>query len=276
VYYKAEIAGYSETGFAVLRNAFDPSLVDSVFCEVCDVFRPILQCHDFESSVISGAKFDTALEELFCRDVSAYLSAAKATQAAPGLHALGSSRIMIELVRSFGLAQPLIAVRPVVHILSDSLRVRGGYHRTPPHQDWRSVQGSLDSLVVWLPLVSVGRGFGPIEVIPGSHLQGLLDTRPDPFGNVVDPSLIDDEHFVPVEAEPGDAVVFSMFTVHRTSKKQRSGIRWAASFRYNNADAPEYAAHGYPNPFVYKSQDHLMIDGFPTPGEVRAAFQKLG
>lgn len=273
--YKTEIAGYREAGYAVLKNAFDASLVDSIFCEVCDVFRPILEFHGISSSEPTGAKFDAALEELFRRDMTAYLSAAKATQSAPGLHSFGAGHMILELVRSFGLAQPLIAVRPVVHILSDSLRVDGGYHRTPPHQDWRSVQGSLDSLVVWLPLVAVDRRFGAIEVIPGSHLEGLLETRRDPFGNVVELSSVDNERFVPVEVEPGDAVVFSMFTVHRTGSEQRSGIRWAVSFRYNNAAAPDYAAHSYPNPFGYKSQDDLLIDGFPTPDDVRAVFSKL-
>ena len=273
--YEAEISGYSETGFAILKNAFEASMVDSILCEVCDVFRPILKCHGISSSESVGAEFGVALEELFRQDMSAYLSAAKATQSVPGLHAFGAGHEMIELVRQFGLAQPLIAVRPVVHILSDFLRVSEGYHRTPPHQDWRSVQGSLDSIVVWLPLVAVNRDFGAIEVIPGSHLEGLLETRRDRFGNVVKESLVDNERFVPVEAEPGDTVVFSMFTVHRTGKEQRSGIRWASSFRYNNAANPDYAAHGYPNPFNYNSQDDLLIDGFPKPCDVRAVFSML-
>ncbi|MEE2688339.1 MAG: phytanoyl-CoA dioxygenase family protein [Pseudomonadota bacterium] len=275
MFYKTQVERYREMGFAVLKNAFEPTLVESVFNEVCDVFRPILKYHGIVSPEIIGDEFEDALAKLFCQDMSAYLSTAKAVQLTPGLHALGAHPTMINLVRSFGIAQPLIAVRPVVHILSDKLRVNQGYHRTPPHQDWRSVQGSLDSLVVWLPLVSINRGFGAMEVIPGSHLEGLLETRRDPFGNVIDASLIDGKRFVPVEVDPGDAIVFSMFTVHRTGTEQRSGIRWAASFRYNNAAAPDYVSHGYPDPFIYKSQDELLIDGFPTLEEVRATFLKL-
>jgi hypothetical protein len=43
--------------------------------------------------------------------------------------------------------------------------------------------------------------------------------------------------------------------------------------RYNNAAAPDFADHGYPNPFVYKSQDDLLFDEFPSPEAVRGIFK---
>lgn len=272
--YETEIEQYRTNGFAVLKGAFDGAVLEGVLRDIRDIFVPILRQHGIEVPEADDAAFDGALEALFLQDMQAYLSAAKATQSSPALHALGAGGQMIALVRSFGLRQPLIAVRPVVHIVSDALRVPGGYHRTPAHQDWRSVQGSLDALVVWLPLVPVDREFGVLEVVPGSHLNGLFETRSDPFGNVLENAAIDEKRFVPVEVVPGDAVVFSMFTVHRTGAEQRAGIRWAASFRYNNAASPDFARHGYPNPFVYKSQDELLFDGYPSPEEVRDVFGK--
>jgi ectoine hydroxylase-related dioxygenase (phytanoyl-CoA dioxygenase family) len=124
-----------------------------------------------------------------------------------------------------------------------------------------------------LPLVSVDRGFGALEIIPGSHLGGLLPTHRASFGNVIDEISIDSNGFVPVESNPGDAVVFSMFSVHRTGAEQRSGIRWSVSLRYNNAAALDFADHGYPNPFVYQSQDELIFEGFPSPADVRDVFK---
>ena len=272
--YETKFAEYCKNGFAILRGAFDGVVVEQVLRETREVFQPVLCQYGIDAPDADGTAFDGALEELFRRNMPAYLSAAKATQSALALHALGVCHEMIELVRSFGIAQPLIAVRPVVHIVSDALQVPGGYHRTPAHQDWRSVQGSLDALVVWLPLVPVDRQFGALEVVPGSHLDGLHKTRIDPFGNVLDDTTIEEARFVPVEVVPGDAVVFSMFTVHRTGAKQRRGVRWAASFRYNNAASPEYAAKGYPSPFVYKSQDEILFDRSPASEDVRAIFAK--
>ncbi|MGB0553424.1 MAG: phytanoyl-CoA dioxygenase family protein [Alphaproteobacteria bacterium] len=271
--FKKEVDAYRREGFAVLKDVIPQIRVDALRAEVEDIFRPILRKHAIDGAKAKGQHFEDALISLFSQNLSEYLAAAKATQFSPGLHALGASEPIIEIVRAFGIAQPLIAVRPVTHILSESLKVPGGYHRTPPHQDWRSVQGSLDAIVVWLPLVSVDRGFGALEVIPGSHLRGLLPTCRDSFGNVIDEKDVDLNGFIPVEVEPGDAVVFSMFTVHRTGAEQRAGIRWAVSLRYNNAAAPDFADHGYPDPFVYKPQDDLLFDEFPSPEAVRQIFK---
>jgi phytanoyl-CoA hydroxylase len=273
VAFEKEAEAYRQEGFAVLKDIIPRKRIDALLAEFRNIFRPILRHHDIEGADADGELFEAALVSLFTQNMSEFLAVAKATQSSPALHALGASEPIIDIARRFGIVQPLIAVHPVTHILSESLKVPGGYHRTPPHQDWRSVQGSLDAIVIWLPLVSVDRGFGTLEIIPGSHLGGLLPTHRDPFGNVIDEMSIDRNGFVTVEAEPGDAVVFSMFTVHRTGAEQRPGIRWAVSLRYNNAAAPDFAAHGYPNPFVCKSQDELLFEGFPSPAAVRGVFK---
>ena len=263
------ISDYREHGYVVLKEAINPSIIAAIKDEIQSIFMPLIQRHQI---TLAGSDFDSALVELFRRDMVGFLGAARATQLSPKLHNLGSGEMMIGLVKKFGLTQPVIAVRPVVHIVSDELQVPDGYHRTPAHQDWRSVQGSVDALVVWLPLVKVTAEFGALEVWPGSHRRGLLETRPDPFGNVVVDSQLEGCEFIPVSVDPGDAVAFSMFTVHRTGKEQSPGIRWAISLRYNNAAAPDYIEHGYPNPFVYKTKDELLVKNYPTLKDVQRVF----
>ena len=82
-------------------------------------------------------------------------------------------RVMTEL----GLTVPALSTRPVIHYMADQLKIEGGYHKTPMHQDWRSVQGSLDGITIWLPLFDVGAGDYPLEVVRGSHRGGLLAER---------------------------------------------------------------------------------------------------
>ncbi len=259
-------------GFVVIRNLVPASQLESLLDEFRDVFRRQMQRFRLPGAALAGAEFDAALPELFTTDLNAYLGAAKLTQYLPTLHRLGAGGPVLDLVRELGIAHPAIATRPVIHIICDRLAVPGGYHRTPPHQDWRSVQGSLDSLVVWLPLVEIEPGFNTLEVIPGSHRWGLLETVKHPFGNVVAEGQYDEQDFVPVRMRPGDALAFSMFLVHRTGGADRSGVRWAVSFRFNNMDEPSFITRNYPNPFVYKSQDALLFEGFPAREEVERIY----
>ena len=85
-------------------------------------------------------------------------------------------------------------------------------------------------------------------------------------------SALGDAAFQAIAAEPGDIVVFSMFLVHRTGAAQGDGVRWAVSFRYNNLDEPSFIERDYPNPYIYKPRDDLMIDGFPKRDDVARLF----
>ena len=258
-------------GFIIQRGALPESSMQTLLEEFRAVFRRQMRRHGIPGAEAEGEAFDAALADLFRADMKSYLAAAKLTQYLPSVHALGAEGPVLDLVRELGIAHPAIAVRPVVHVISDDLKVPGGYHRTPHHQDWRSVQGSLDGLVVWLPLVDIEYGFNAIEVIPGSHRRGLLATTPHPFGTAVLDDLIDESEYVPVEVRPGDVVAFSMFTVHRTGPADRPGVRWAVSLRYNNIDEASFIDHDYPNPFLYKSQDDLLFEDFPAPADIAQA-----
>ena len=63
---------------------------------------------------------------------------AAARNSAQRLHNLGSGELMIDLVKSFGIERPIIAVRPVSNCF-ERVQVPGGYHRTPPHRLARRV-----------------------------------------------------------------------------------------------------------------------------------------
>ncbi len=262
---------FHEEGLVVFRGYFDPASLAELVDAFRHVFRRQMQRHGLAGD-LSGAAFDRSLADLFRTSMPSYLAAAKVTQYLPALHRLGVSADLLTTVTGLGLRQPVISTRPVVHIISEALKVPGGYHRTPPHQDWRSVQGSLDGVVAWLPLVSAGLDNAPLEFLPGSHRNGLLPTEPHAFGNRVRSSVIDHAAFRAIEAEPGDLVIFSMFLVHRTGAAQGEGVRWAASFRYNNLDEPSFVARDYPNPYLYKPRDDLLVDGFPTRADLDRVF----
>lgn len=260
---------FDRDGFVVLRGALARSRIDSLLAECRGVFRRQFVRHGISGGV---EDFDDSRLRLFRVAMPTYLAAAKATQYLPSLHRLGASDAVLGLVGKLGIACPVISTRPVVHIVAEDLRVPGGYHRTPPHQDWRSVQGSLDAVVLWLPLAETGPDCAPLELIPGSHRHGLYPAEPHPFGNRVAEGTVDESAFRAVTAGQGDAVAFSMFLVHRTGLRQRSGVRWSVSFRFNNLDEPSFVERDYPNPYVYRPREDLLHPGFPGKKDLRAIF----
>ena len=156
--------------------------------------------------------------------------------------------------------------------MSDGLRIPGGYHKSPPHQDWRSTQGSLDSLVLWAPTTPSTLHEYPLEVVPRSHLFGLLTTAPHVMTPMVSDARITEAAFRPLSVEPGDVAVFSTFLVHRTGERGDRLVRIAFSARYNNALETTYVEHGYPTPYKYYYQTDLIYEGFPTTEDLAAVF----
>lgn len=134
------------------------------------------------------------------------------------------------------------------------------------------MQGSLDGCIVWMPLVDIDENSYPLELVPGSHTMGLLETEDHPATPVVTDERISDSDFEPVLVKRGELVVISGFTVHRTGEKGDGRVRVAVSCRYNNAAEPTFVARGYASPYRHSYDRNLMVENFPSKDEMRAVF----
>ena len=134
------------------------------------------------------------------------------------------------------------------------------------------MQGSLNSMVVWVPLVDIPKNLGALEIIPGSHLDGLHACVTDDQHMKMAPGEVDDDDFVSVETELGDALFFSSFLVHRSGNNTTNNIRWSCHFRYNDLAEQSFIDRGYPYSFLYKPQCELLTPNFPRVDDVRGAF----
>ena len=120
VAFEKEVEAYRQEGFAVLKDVIPRNRVDAVLTEIKNIFRPILRRHNIEDGDADGGHFEATLVSLFTQNLLENLAAVKSRQSSPALHALGESEPVIDITHTFGIAQPLIAVRPVTHILSAS------------------------------------------------------------------------------------------------------------------------------------------------------------
>ncbi len=269
----ADRARFLAEGYVVVKNALDTTQLAAINREIAELFTIQLQRLDLPVDCGESRQAFTAnAVRLLRADVPIYIAAARLAQYLPSIHRLLVGDTIIGLARELGIALPVISTRPSIHFMCNDLKIPGGYHKTPPHQEWRSMQGSLDSAVFWLPTTPVSASANPMEFVPRSHLLGLLDTVDHIMTPTVSDPRIADDNFVPVLAEPGDVVCFSSFMVHRTGDADDGLVRIALSARFNNAREPSYVAHGYPTPYKYSYQTELLHEGFPTLADVAAIF----
>lgn len=267
------ITEYKKNGVVVLKNWLDPKEVETILEEAKSVFGSALSSNKIVFDPTDDASFTKALFHLFNTAYNDFLGAAKACQHILSMHRLAISNKIETLLKEFGLAKPIICVKPIIYFNSRHLSKIEGHYKTPPHQDWRSMQGSLNSLIVWVPLVDINCDLGAVEFIKGSHLLGLLNTDSDEwFRHVSDPN-INVNDFVPAEVNQGDVVIFSAFTLHRSGNNITDKIRWSMHFRYNDLVEPTFLKRGMPHPYiVYRPQQDIITADFPTVEQLKSVY----
>ncbi len=264
---------FRRDGFAVVHDLIGTADLDRLVADIGGVFGRRARALGLDiPDPVSQPDLSTLLTRLFKHDQPAYVATARQTQHLASVHRLGLAQELMGIVAELGLTVPALSTRPVIHYMSDQLKVEGGYHKTPMHQDWRSVQGSLDGITIWLPLFDVGAGDYPLEVVPGSHRGGLLRSIDDPFGHRVEDGQVDETAFAPVPLRRGDVIFFSGFLLHRTGSIGSAMARIALSYRYNNAAEPSFVARNYPSPYIYRPDMRLLQDGFPALDDVQRIF----
>lgn len=264
---------YQTDGFAIAPRVIPNADLDVVAEDIYGVFaRRAAAVGLAPPTGSSQDSLSRLLLALFSYDRASYLATARQAQFLASVHRLGVSPGIMTVLENVGIGVPSQSTRPVIHFMADGLRIEGGYHKTPAHQDWRSVQGSLDGVTLWLPLYDVGLDDYPLEVVAGSHRRGLLPSVDDAFGHRIADGEVDDSVFRPVPMRRGDVVVFSGFLVHRTGATGGDRVRVALSYRYNNAAEPSYIQRNYPSPYNYRADMRLLQQNFPTAADLAAYF----
>lgn len=178
------------------------------------------------------------------------------------------------LKRAFGWTDVFLPGGEVALLMAADLKIPGGYFGLGAHQDFPSVQGSLDGVVAWIPLTDVDRDGWPVEVIAGSHRRGLItDVDETRNGWEIRPEALGEAAWLPVEAKAGDVVFLSVFTVHRSRREgDPARLRLALSTRFDNGAEPTFVGRAYPTAYQRTVHRDQYVADFPTPGQIRALF----
>ena len=259
-------------GYHVARGLLDEGCIREARRSIARTFLDQLQ-----PAAVPGGQDNVfgAMRELHCLDLERYKRVVASLWRKLAVYQLiHDPRIIGFLREKFGWQEIFVPGGQVVHVMAHELKIPGGYFGQPAHQDFPSVQGSLDGVIVWLPLVDVDRSNFPLELVPGSHLRGLLpsagvgatpwETRPDQY---------DEREFVPVDVGAGDVVFLSVFTIHRSSVHGAPGrFRLAASSRFDNASERTFIERCYPSAYQRSVHRDPYVPDFPTARQIGDVF----
>lgn len=254
-------------GFAIAKNIVSDDFINRVKEEVSNIFS--FQYDHLYKNNKPMNNTDELITFLYNNNRDAFLACSKQAQKIPLIHNLASSEKIIDLLSKINLNKPTISYTPLLMFNSKIMNK----YITPPHQDWRSMQGSLDSVVVWIPLQDVYDGFGNIELVPKSHKKGLVSTKSDDWFRKIEDKDYDNK-FSSIKISKGDALIFSTFLIHRTGINNHKNIRWSLQFRYNNLSEETYIQRGFPDPYKHFPVEDLITKNFPTIEKIEEIFNE--
>jgi ectoine hydroxylase-related dioxygenase (phytanoyl-CoA dioxygenase family) len=206
---------FDRDGFIVLSGIFDPHLIREL--------TEVIDAH--ESEYVDRIALKPASERTAKDDTAAAVFM-------PHLVAVSS------VVRSF-CASPVFG-EIATDLLGPSVRVywdQAVYKKSerPREFPWHQDNGLVyiepqNYLTCWVPLTPAHRRNGCLWLLAGQHRRGMLDHEETPDG--LRCRLIDTADAIAVELLPGDLLVFSSLTPHRSGPNMSSAPRKALIVQY--------------------------------------------
>ena len=233
---------FNEDGYIVLKKFFNPdNELQNIYYEISKLgnfieagFNPFKHFEEKNLTEMQRSNFYKILRYL------------------PSLNKLSSSLKALELCRKIGLKFPVI-------MNSCNIRMdfpHGDEYLFHWHQDLTYLLGSINALTFWIPLTPVNKINGTIELVPGSHKNGIYDieyvsSKPLHANSVLSPKDVKLKEnpidgIIQIEANPGDLVVFSQLLLHRSTPNRSDKTRWAVQLRYADAMSKHFYENNYP------------------------------
>jgi hypothetical protein len=269
---RPELESFRRDGFLVVSKLLPPNHVAAVLDSINRTIRDQLRYLDVP---VRSADLYAALRALHAADIDRYKMTLGALWRKEDVSALMRHPELIEFLHAaFGWHDVFLPGGEVALLMAADLKIPGGYFGLDAHQDFPSVQGSLDGIVAWIPLTDVDRNSWPIEVAPGSHRRGLItEVDKTPAGWQVRPAELADVEWVAVEAAAGDVVFMSVFTMHRSAREgDPRRLRIALSTRFDNGAEPTFIARGYPTAYQRNVHREQYLANFPDAAQIAALF----
>ncbi|MDE0184351.1 MAG: phytanoyl-CoA dioxygenase family protein [Candidatus Poribacteria bacterium] len=169
---------------------------------------------------------------------------------------------ILDLAESFVGSE--ILCNPIQHIRATLPHGKIAKGPTPWHQDAGVCWPETDPffiLTIWIPIVDVTLDNGCLEVVPGSHKQGLRKHVFSPHGLDIPLGERPQIEPMPLPVRAGGILLFHNYTMHHSLLNKTDTVRWSFDLRYHDAYQP--TGRPYYPAFLMRSQsrpDSLQTD----------------
>ena len=261
-----DINNFKKTGFQLVKGLFTIDEIENIRQDAKNIFLQQMNYLNYPTKNIETEEdFNILLFRLFEEDIQRFIACGKHIQHLISLHKLSLDDRILQNLNHLGLKTPNICTRPILFFNAKKLAKKQVYWKTDAHQDWRSMQGSLNSMVVWIALTDIDLSLGALEVIPESHKLGLKSTAMIDSLGIIPEEVLANYDFMPVQVKKGDALFFSSFLIHQSGNNStENGIRWSCHFRYNDMAENTFIERGFPHPYVYYPNPDLLTPNAPS------------
>jgi len=228
---------YRQNGYVLLRDLFDARDLEAIRRDIIGLWRTQFGGGD-------PAKPDRrALLKHYTTRPERWRQCARHMWDLLPVIALAARPALPVVLKRAGLAQPVVSTRPEPRVdMPEDKR-----YMQPWHQDWRYAQTSLNAVTFWTPLHPVNAGDGAIDLIPGSHRLGVLNSKLVPTPRrfeVDDPRLIDTAYETAV-LDIGETLLFSQLLAHRSGFNSSGLPRLTIQLRFADFGDRHWKANGY-------------------------------
>lgn len=261
---------YFKDGYLIKRQLLAREKIDSIVEEFNIIVKDRLSTHSLDVK----DELWCNLKLLFDLNINDYLSVITLFPKLCSVNSLFLEPNLQDVIDILGIKGKVFQTTPVFHIMSENLKISGGYFGFGAHQDWTSLQSSLNNITVWIPLTDVSKKNYTLEIAPGSHLDGLLLGEQDKNYYEPSASIVEKYKFEYVDAQIGDVVLFSNFLLHKSSiEYEGEQFRMAVSHRYEDYREETFIKRGYP--FTQKKviERRALNSDFPSREDIIKQFK---
>lgn len=253
-----QLSTFRKQGYLVVENLFDPEEdLDPIIAEyegVLDGLARDLHRQGAIASDYADLPFGQRLIKVYSeggRDYTQHfdfcLPQKNVTRDTP----IWLGRAVFNVIRSERLLDVVKSViggeifsNPVQHV-----RLKTPDHLTPrdakgrpvvPNAFWHQDNGVVtpdadetEMLTVWTPLLDATAHNGCLQLVPGSHMAGLLTHCPRDGILRIPGTLFAEEDAIPVPVRKGSALLMNRRMCHASMINHSNDIRWSFDLRYN-------------------------------------------